>query len=69
MSSSAIHKAYFGINQGVSGNLQILDENNILYSGGNAICVTNTQDKSQRFIPGSLDGMGISSISISANKR
>ena len=69
MSSSAIHKAFFGISQTVSSNLQVLDEKNILYVGGNSVCVTNTEDKSQRFIPGSLEGLGFTAISISSNKR
>ena len=59
----------FGLKGDVNGNVFYIDETNVLYPAGANIVIYNVESKTQKFIPSSDKGEGMTSIAISGNKR
>lgn len=59
----------FGVQQGVSGNVNYLDEQTVLFPSGNQFVRFNIDQKQQKFIAGSEKCSGMSAVAISPNRR
>ena len=59
----------FGIKADVKDNLCYLDEQTVLYPSGHNIVVFNTEQKTQKFIPGTEGTEGITAMAVSPNRK
>ncbi|XP_068567972.1 cilia- and flagella-associated protein 57 isoform X2 [Cebidichthys violaceus] len=59
----------FGVRTGVRNNLCFVDEQTVVFPGGNSCVCFNTVQRCQRFIPGSENSQGMRALAISANRR
>ncbi|XP_075952842.1 cilia- and flagella-associated protein 57 [Anarhichas minor] len=59
----------FGLRTGVRNNLCFVDEQTVVFPGGNSCVCFNTVQRCQRFIPGSENSQGMRALAISANRR
>ena len=59
----------YGLRSDVFGNVNFLDEQNIVYPVGSNIVIYNIDQKSQRFIPSSPTSQGPSCLAVSPNRR
>ncbi|KAI8915085.1 quinon protein alcohol dehydrogenase-like superfamily, partial [Entophlyctis helioformis] len=70
MSIASVQHGYvFGIKNDIPDNIFYVEENTILYPAGSNIIIANVEQKSQRFIPISEPGDGISAVSVSADRH
>ncbi|KAI6655110.1 WD repeat-containing protein 65-like [Oopsacas minuta] len=59
----------YGLRSDVVGNVNFIDEQNVIYPVGSNIVIYNIDQKTQRFIPTSPTMLGPSCLAISPNKR
>ena len=59
----------FGFKSNVSTNLWYLDEQTIVYPSGSNCILYNIDQRTQRFIPCTENGSGITAIAVSPNRR
>ena len=59
----------FGFKSNVATNLWYLDEQTIVYPSGSNCILYNIDQKTQRFIPCTENGNGITAIAVSPNRR
>jgi len=59
----------FGMKPGVSGNICYHDEQTIVYPAGANCILYNIDQKSQKFIPGTDRGEGMTALAVSPNRR
>lgn len=69
MLASVQTKYAFGITGGVSGSVHYVDEQNIVYPVGSNCISYNVDQKTQKIIPCSSTGSGITALAVSPNKR
>ncbi|KAL2912228.1 hypothetical protein HK105_208296 [Polyrhizophydium stewartii] len=67
--ASVQHGRVFGIKNDIPDNIYYVEENTILYPAGSNIIIDNVEQRSQRFIPISEPGEGISAITVSADRH
>lgn len=63
------HKHVFGLKTHVNHNVHFAENTQIIYPAGNNTILYYTDHKTQRFLPGSDNGHGITALAISPNKR
>ena len=70
---SLIHRHLFGLKGDTIDNIHYINDNIILYPCGHNIIIYNIENKTQRFIHGSIDGSlisnSITAITLSSNRR
>jgi hypothetical protein len=59
----------FGIKADVKDNTSYFDEQTVLYAAGNNVVIFNTEQKSQKFIPGTEKSEGITALAVSPNRN
>ena len=59
----------YGLRSDVFGNVNFLDEQNVIYPVGSNIVIYNIDQKTQRFIPSSPTSLGPSCLAVSPNRR
>lgn len=59
----------FGVRPDVTGNVNYLDEQTILFPSGNQFVRFNIDQKQQKFIPGSEKFSGMTALALSPNRR
>jgi len=59
----------FGIKADVKDNTSYFDEQTVLYAAGNNVVIFNTEQKSQKFIPGTEKSEGITALAVSPNRK
>ena len=59
----------FGIKADVKDNLCYLDEQTVIYPSGHNIVIFNTEQKTQKFIPGTENTEGITAMAVSPNHK
>ncbi|KAH9271594.1 hypothetical protein BASA83_006204 [Batrachochytrium salamandrivorans] len=67
--ASVQHGHVFGIKTDIRDGLFYVEENTILYPAGSNIIINNVEQKTQRFIPISEPGDGISAVTVSARRH
>ena len=50
-------------------NTSYFDEQTVLYAAGNNVVIFNTEQKSQKFIPGTEKSEGITALAVSPNRK
>ena len=59
----------FGIKADVKDNICYLDEQTVLYPAGSNVVIFNTEQKTQKFIPGTEKSEGITALAVSPNRK
>ena len=59
----------FGIKADVKDNICYLDEQTVIYPAGHNIVIFNTEQKTQKFIPGTENTEGITAMAVSPNRK
>jgi hypothetical protein len=59
----------FGLASSVRDNIHTVDESHVLYPAGNSVVIYNTELKTQKLIPGSDRGGGITALAVSPNRK
>lgn len=59
----------FGLKGDVKDNVHYVDETTVLFPAGHNVVLYNTEQKVQKFIPGTIDTSGITCLAISPNKK
>ena len=59
----------FGIKADVKDNICYLDEQTVIYPSGHNIVIFNTEQKTQKFIPGTENTEGITAMAVSPNHK
>ena len=59
----------FGIKADVKDNICYLDEQTVLYPAGHNVVIFNTEQKTQKFIPGTDNTEGITAMAVSPNHK
>ena len=59
----------FGIKADTKDNLFYLDEQTVIYPSGHNIVIFNTEQKTQKFIPGTENTDGITAMAVSPNHK
>ncbi|XP_076813301.1 cilia- and flagella-associated protein 57-like [Clavelina lepadiformis] len=69
--STAIAQSHhiFGFRPNISGNINYMDEQTIVFPSGNQVVRFNIDQKQQKFIPGSDKCNGMTAIALSPNRR
>jgi WD40 repeat protein len=58
-----------GLKGDVKMNIHFIDNQNVLYPCGHNIVIYNTDDRSQKYIPGIEGSEGISAVALSPSKK
>eukprot|EP00033_Pygsuia_biforma_P003159 GCRY01003467.1.p1 GENE.GCRY01003467.1~~GCRY01003467.1.p1 ORF type:complete len:1179 (+),score=364.32 GCRY01003467.1:161-3697(+) len=67
--AALVHRCAFGLKGDVSHCLSYLDEQTLVYPAGHNVILYNTEQKTQKFIPGTEKSEGVTCLCISPNKR
>ena len=59
----------FGIKADVKDNICYLEEQTVIYPSGHNIVIFNTEQKTQKFIPGTENTEGITAMAVSPNRK
>lgn len=59
----------FGIKADVKDNICYLDEQTVLYPAGSNVVLFNSEQKTQKFIPGTEKSEGITALAVSPNRK
>jgi hypothetical protein len=63
------HNHIFGLKPSVKDAVWFMDESRVIYPAGHNVIIYDTENKSQKFIHGSDNTLGISAICVSPCKR
>ena len=67
--ATAVPRHVFGLRGDVANNVCYLDEQTIIYPSGSNCILFNIDQKTQRFIPSSDKGGGMTAMAVSPNRR
>eukprot|EP00854_Cymbomonas_tetramitiformis_P012413 gene12413-14666_t len=67
--STLIPRHVFGLKGDVRENIHYIDESTVLYPAGHNTVLYSTEQKIQKFIPGTVDTQGITAIAVSASRK
>ena len=59
----------FGLKADVKDNIQYVEENLVLYPAGHTTVLYHTEQKTQKFIPGTPESEGITALAVSSSKK
>ena len=59
----------FGIKADVKDNICYIDETTVIYPSGHNVVIFSTEQKTQKFIPGTENTEGITAMAVSPNKK
>jgi hypothetical protein len=64
-----VPKFISGLRVEVKSNIFYLNDNTVLYPVGHNIVILNTEEKTQRYIPGIEGSEGITAVAVSPSKK
>jgi len=67
--SSLLPRHVFGLKGDVKDNIHYIDESTVIYPAGHNTVMYHLEQKTQKFIPGTVDTEGITSIAISSSRK
>eukprot|EP00899_Mesostigma_viride_P000129 jgi/Mesvir1/10116/Mv16834-RA.2 len=67
--SALLPRHVFGLKGDVKDNVHYVDEMTVLYPAGHNTVIYHTEQKSQKFIPGTADTLGITALALAASRK
>jgi len=69
MLSTLLPRHVFGLKGDVKDNIHFVDENIVIYPAGHNTVIYHTEQRTQKFIPGAIETLGITALALSSSRK